>query len=547
MKNNCRNIGPAPTKRFFRFVQAKLRILSLAATGFALMTCAVSGIVAKTASASPELDHVYALETIGFLRAWDNVDGLFGDYVSNTYRDYFSHQSRFVWIDLSKADSALTKSKLPYAKVIDDTEILGQLARSLRAESVIRTKILKEGSEYQFTLEWLHSPQMEIMATETFTLKENSDGGHSDGGGPALAGLGDVRTELAHGLDRLMAKVPFLGHVTGRDNSAVTVNIGAYSGVKRGDTLVIGTLDEVKKHPLLHAIVDWQITRIGKVVVDQVDEALTFGHVIEEEPGRQIARYQKISQVIAAPPPPDAVEKPVQTNALEETPHLGWVSGGLDVGSLSRQYSSYTSLTSTSLRSGSGTSIGGSARGQVWLNREVFVEGGVDYQTAGYAQTTAAGTATTPSGASMTVFNWDASLGYTYFLTGDIFGPHGWVKGGFRSTDFTLPVSATDFTSPTSFKSGFIGIGGELPVANRWGAELNLDFGFLTLGSETGAISGTVTGGSSVSFNVGAYYRFLPRITFRLNVGVLADTMSFTANQLSQNSTSIVPSVVFYF
>src|SRR4051812_30100064 len=91
-------------------------------------------LFAAPARASSELDRAYALETVGFLRAWDNVDGLFADYVGAAYKDYFARQSRFVLQDLSRADYVLNKSKLPYNKVIEDHEILTQLARSMRSE-----------------------------------------------------------------------------------------------------------------------------------------------------------------------------------------------------------------------------------------------------------------------------------------------------------------------------------------------------------------------------------------------------------------------------
>src|SRR6478609_5668088 len=70
----------------------------------------------RYAHATAELDHRYALETLGALRSWDNVDGLFGDYVKTAYQEYFSHQSRFRFQDLSKVDSALMTAKIPYQK-----------------------------------------------------------------------------------------------------------------------------------------------------------------------------------------------------------------------------------------------------------------------------------------------------------------------------------------------------------------------------------------------------------------------------------------------
>src|SRR4051812_28798147 len=138
---------------------------------FVALAC-LSSVPAWTtpAHASAELDRRFALETVGFLKAWDNVDGLFADYVAQAYRTYFAHQSRFVLQDLSKADPLIERSKLPYAKVIDDPEILTQLARAMRSQTVIRTRIRKDMGSYRFTIDWLIAPHMDVLASESFTL-----------------------------------------------------------------------------------------------------------------------------------------------------------------------------------------------------------------------------------------------------------------------------------------------------------------------------------------------------------------------------------------
>src|SRR6185437_7272426 len=107
-----------------------------------VLTLLVATVLAPHARASVDLDRQYALETIGFLRATDNVDGLFGDYVENAYKDYFSRQSRFVVQDLSKEETVLSHSKLQYAKLIQDPQVLAAIARKSRSQTLLRTKVL---------------------------------------------------------------------------------------------------------------------------------------------------------------------------------------------------------------------------------------------------------------------------------------------------------------------------------------------------------------------------------------------------------------------
>jgi hypothetical protein len=485
--------------------------------------------------ASPELDRKYSLERVGFLRAWDNVDGLFADYVRQAYTDFFAHQSRFVLQDLSKSDEILSKSKIPYSKVIEDPAILSQLARTLRSETIIRTRIRKEGPQYRFNLDWLHAPAMDVLATDTFALTE----------------MQDVKASLQQALERLIAKVPLKGQVTGRDNNSVTVNMGTLSGIHRGDTLVIATLEEVKKHPLLHEIVDWRFATTGKVEVDQVDEAITFGRVTEEEEGHQIGRYQKVTQIIprAAPTGPPILDDKDKVNP-DEPPRLGWVAGGVDFGSYSRQYSA---LNNTTGKTGGGFLLGAQADGQVWLNREWFAEFGLGYAFWPYSQQDLKTNADSElSGATGGGLSYKADFGYTYLVSGEFFGPRGWIKVGYMSVSYDLAQDSDNLISPTVFRSVFLGIGGDLPIRDRFGALLNLDFGLFTFGKETttpaGALSGDFNSASGIQFFAGGYYRLNNRMTIRAGIGLTSHSVEFSKGaSLSQKMITFAPALIYYF
>ncbi len=520
------------------------------ALAFALLgTIAGSLAGAPSARASQELDRKYSLESVGFLRSWDNVDGLFSEYVSQAYKDYFSKQSRFTLQDVTKADALLAKSKIPYNRLLEDKRILTQISRSLRAETIIRTKVQKEGPQYRFSLDYLHAPEMDIMSSESFVLKDTS------GGEGATTGFGDLKGELAKALDAMIARVPFKGHVTGRDNSSVTVNIGTNAGLKPGDTLVVATLDEVKKHPLLHAIVDWRLSQIGKLEVVQVDGGIAFCKVTEEEPGRQITRYQKIVQVI--PKPIETVaEATVQTEekpAAEAQPTMGWISGGLWMGSFTRQFS--TDATGTAGLSGGGFLTGVKADGQLWLTRAFFVEGGLGYGFWGYGQhDIATGTETKASGVSGNAFHLRADLGYRLLMSGDVFGPNGYLKIGYTSTSYQLPVNTTtEDTSPMSFHAIFIGVGGDVPIRSEFGLQLDLDFGVFPGSSQTGLSLGDTSSSTVVEFYLGGYYRLNTRMTVRAGIDVMAHDADFgastsgTGSSISQRIFSFAPALMYYF
>ncbi|MCM2279974.1 MAG: hypothetical protein NDJ89_18025 [Oligoflexia bacterium] len=504
---------------------------------FAAALALVACLPLKAALANAELDRKYALESIGFLRASDNIDGLFSDYVAAAYRDYFNQQSHFVLQDLTRADAVLSRSSLPYHKVIEDAEILGQLARVTRTQSMVRTRISKEGPQYRFSLQWLHSPAMELLASEEIVLREKADGrGFS---------LEELRGALRATLDRLIGKVPFRGTVTGRDNASVTVNLGMRSGIKRGDMLEVATLDEVKKHPLLKEIVEWRLTPTGKLLVEQVEEGMAFCRVVEEDSGRQIGRYQKISQVISGKTPPESREERTPESEVSSAylPSLGWTAVSLWGGAYGRSFSS-----STSQFSGGGIVLGAAANAQLWLTRDWFAELGFGHGIWSYSQQDDASGTEVTSGRPGSATAFRVAAGYSYLVTGNFFGPKAWVKFGFHSISVSLPADRDNKLAPNSFKSPFIGIGGDLPIRSNYGALLDFQFGAFPSGTESGGDAGSINSASDVTFFLGGYYRWNARMTIRAGIDVTSNSADYSSGAaLSQKIITFSPALLYYF
>jgi hypothetical protein len=498
---------------------------------------------AAQARGSAELNHQYRLESIAFFKALDNVDGLFAEYVASAYQSYFSHQSRFVLNDLNKVDQILTHSKLPYEKAIYDKEILNQIAHTTHTDSFIRTKIIKEGPKYFFTLEWLHSSQMVLLGSIQFTLDEPNDG--------SPLGSDFVSEALTQNLSKLIAQVPFFGQVTGRDDTSVTISLGTLPRVTVGDILVVGSLEEVKKHPLLKKIVDWRIHPVGKILVEQIEDGMAFAKVLEEEQTHPISRLQKVYQVQARSPSPSPHSSAGSPPGESEThsdpslfqPKFGWASAGVFAGNYSRGYSSTADSVNNS---GGGILFGAQVQGELWLTRVWFAQLDFASSTVSYSQhsvLTGADSAATQNGgvgASITAFK--LSAGYNYFINNDLMGPKVSAKVGYRTTSFSLPADATEATGPSSYKSFFIGLAGEIPVQDGWGAVASFDFKLLTSTQES------TIGTSDSQLYFGAYRKLTSRMTVRAGVDIHFLGEDFSADKsLTQKTITIGPSLLYYF
>ena len=498
--------------------------------------------------ASVEVDRRYKIESMGFLKSWDNVDGLFTQYVQSAFDHFSKHQSRFVISDLSKVDSLIAKNSLEYKKMINDLEILRAIAKNTQTETLIRTKITHSKNKYQILFEWLHAPKMEILSSLTFELEEPKKGE-----GFEAEHLAEI---FEQNLQELILKVPFLGNLTGRDGKSVTLNIGSRASLKEGDILWVATLDQVKIHPLLHAVVDWKIEETGKIRVDSVEEDLAFCTIIEEVSQRDILPLQKVIHIER----PDvrtaikhATEKTLKKIDFRETlPSLGWFSASLPLGGYSRDFSLSSNAASYS---GGGFAYGGQADGEVWLTREWFASLSTGYSAWHFTEKNMLSgnqsISTQNGGVGGGLFNFQISLGYTQLFRDQFDGPKAWIKAGYKTSTYTLPSSPVDYTMPISFSSVFFGIGGTFPLKNKvWEMTGFLNFRLLPV------IQGNYTDGqklhadtsSDVQFHLGVIYHLNMTLALRAGCEMLATSASFSnGTHLTQKLVTFSPALVYYF
>jgi hypothetical protein len=533
--------------------------LSLGISAFGLSVFQGALLSSPFAYASPDQDRKFGLEVIGVLRASDNVDGLFGDLVRDAVVDLLQtrYPGRFTVQDLRKADELFQDSKIPYFKVIEDRTILEKLNKQLRLESLIRTRVFKEGPRYRFVMEWLHSPRADLMATETFALTEPKEG--------LQGGLRDLQPQIQAGVERLIRKVPFYGQVTGHEEGVLTVNIGALNRVKRGDIVVLGTLEEARRHPVLGQVVDWRFQETGKAVIETVDEGISFARVIEEVEGRQVSKHQKIIRILPVTEPevqkaelaPPAERLPVGQDGMSlgevpkertDVPHLGWLSVSPTLGSFSREVS-IVDGASTFYRQGGAFAFGADAAGELWLNRNVFLSGAVGFASSTtYSQSDAAGGETLASGGTVGMLSAAAQVGYRIQASSSFFGPTGWVKAGFRTDAYSLAVNLTEKVGGFSTSGPVLSLGADLPVRGNFGLLVESDFGLLMKAKDENLELGSGSNPLSVEFFFGLYYQAQNKMRIKGGFDFQMATADFgVGTTVAQRSFAFAPTVAFYF
>ncbi len=492
-------------------------------------------IASHFAYASPENDRIYALESVGWLRASDNVDGIFGSYLDDVYRSYFGRQTRFTVKPLTTVDEILSQSKIPYSILIQDSDVLRKIAKRAAVESVVRTRVLKEGDSYRFILEWVYAPRGDVLATQEFRFDDDvKTGALTSDRLPQL-----MRTAL----DQLVAGLPFLAQITGVEQDTVTVNIGRNQNVSPKQTLVIYTLQGLKRHPIYKKIEEWRWQLVGKVRVEQVEDSMLFGKIIEVEPGQAMLREQKVREVLALPPEPLSPEE--VKNQSQDQSRLGWIAGTMGIGAYNRNVGNGSATTG---RGGSGIGFQFDAEALVWLNSRFLANASVLGGLINYSPTDLATKSTTGTSYSGSMTQFRLAVGASLMPAKTIFDTNAWVTVGYRSTQFSLPSTTTDSTGTSTMSSLSVGLGGQMRVNQDISAFLGLELGlFRTLTQTTPAFGNAVSTGD-IQFSLGANYLLMDHLYFRGLIRMISVSADFASNRsVGQNVISLCPSIVYTF
>ena len=495
---------------------------------FALMIIAV----ASKAVASPEYDRVYQLESVSWLKSSDNLDDIFAEFLDQEYAKYFELHSRFLVKKIAPINEILGKSAVPYSTLIEKPEVLKKIAQKFLVESLIRTKVYKESETYRFVLEWVYAPRGTVLSTYEFRFV--------DPGKEAGLRNSELPAAIQNALDLLIGKLPFRGQVTGIEGQMITVNIGKNQNVKPHEILVIETLQGVKIHPKLNTIEEWKWVPVGRAQVEQVEDSISFAKILDTEEGKSIIRFQKVKDVLPAPPEP---KKSADGGDEKDLPRLGWFSGGLGLGIYSREAGS-----SAARYGGSGISETMDLDGLLWFNSRFLAQASAHAALISYSPKDLVANTNVNTSFSGTFTQLRLAMGYSLFPANTIFDTIGWVHFGYKNSNYALSPDSTYLTGGSSFDSLFIGIGGELPFRNLITIQMNLDLGLINTAICRSPAYGDPSSASDLMFQLAGVYHLKDQWNLRVGIKLNSQTMDFsTGESITQKVLSVGPSLLYYF
>jgi hypothetical protein len=485
------------------------------------------GIFGIAAMALPYADTIWAqvdpnvelsFSKIYVTEPQDTVDGAFKDVTLQAIQEVFAVNPRF-----RRA-----------------TEVEG-------ADGVLAVEISKNGDEFLVRCKLILASSGEV-----FAMEEQSASGEDE-----LS----LRRKISLSVKTALSRIPFYGAVTGRDRDQITLDIGSYQGVGVGDTVQISRVDTIKRHPLLKQIIDVRLAPVGTALVEEVEEGLSFGRVVQELPGEKVLKYHKISGIQRAPKineeGPLSVDGKNRDQSVDSyLPHVrasdensklaqyGYVSLDLRVDSFT-----HSATRNGVTVSGGGFNPGFVLRGEAWFTSRIFADLSLGGSFMSYGIDSNSGV--TQKSLSTSTRTVGFNVGYRFLFDQSIYGPQLAAKVGYSHYKWQVSTSANDFLTPRTYKGLNIGLMGTMPFGKKpYGAMLDVGMLLFPSLSESTEVIGTDGSSTVARLYVGGYYYINPRLSFRAGLHFESYSTDFegaTTGSTTQKNIGFAPSVQYYF
>jgi hypothetical protein len=498
--------------------------LCLAAQSYAASTT-INGVTyesgqpaAQGAGGNLNVNAAMRLKKVFLFPSVDDMSGVLAPKLDEKLIQLFSRNSRFDLVRDPQVLKALSPDDKAYGKAASSQAVHREAAKVTGSDTTALLRTRNVGSETEMTLE-LRDAEGNLLFSETGSV-------------PGLSPM-NARWGLIDKLfQAILSKIPFDGSVTGRTANTLTLDLGS-SMVRTGEEVELARIVSVQRHPLLGTVVGTDYVRAGRAKISSVDRSLSFAEVTEEYPGELISAGAKVLRTRAgtvrrseqpeytgerryeergAAQEKDPFEDRLKGDFDQVKPRYGQVGANLQYGSITH---SQTAGGAPAEFSGSG--IGGSLEGEVWVTKNWIVSALYSFLNASLSGNTG----------SVGDTSWkkaEGFVGYRFFPSDIVDGVQLTGSLGYQMLDFGLPTTTALNVGGKKYTGLALKLDGELAVLRDH--KFTVGFGFQPFSSfsETGGSLGAPDSATVIGFHAGWNYRFANNFWGRL--GIQFDTAS---------------------
>ncbi len=322
-------------------------------------------------------------------------------------------------------------------------------------------------------------------------------------------------------LDMYSKMIPYDAKILGVLGDQITMDVGKGYPMTIGQGLVVKRLQNIKRHPLLKKVVDWDSTILaeGKIFNISDNQALASLHSYRGEkrvlPGDWVRLIQPESDVI--------VELPKNKKSLDDQPGT---LGVLSVALFGSRSTLNTTVPSDSIRMG-GNLYGLNFRLEGWVTREYFGAVEVERGVGSLKKVSGDPDKSKISANTSTV---KVTGGYKYLPIGFFYGPQIDFYTGYVRYNYDLDSSPLDGFGKNTISGIVLGTAANVPLSREFRFFAHAEFIPFPSFTEIDALYGTATGVTSMELELGIKYQYLPRISLDGSVETLSNRARFSGN-----------------
>ena len=438
----------------------------------------------------------------------DNVSGIYSKSVSPLSKELIEFDQQWTLVEYPQ------NIKTTPEEYDENPELVKNILRKLKTDALVTGRISKGPKGIAIRVTIFSGKDGLPVASESL----------SEYGGFETS---DINDQFQNVFRRAKAKIPYAARILSRKGSLVTLNLGSTSGVRPGQDITIVQILKYTRHPKFKFIVNSEMTIMGTIKIDKVDDYLSFGTILSERDQNVIHADSLVrrDQFVVYPflgknlnplaqrPEKDVAfgENPKEWNP-EEPPTFGRASFLFGLG----PYTVSNNLSTGSVDGRSNLAPSIHILGEMWLTTKWFAGLELRQHLLKIENNLSE---STPKTLGVSTLESGLHFGYNFLVHDSFWGPKFQITGGYaKMSSFVDQSTPTAFNS-MDFSGMTIGVAGSFPIALEsknpfsLGGGLTYFFWKPTVNeSPTSSGSGTANISKFSAFGV---YRYSQRIAFR--------------------------------
>lgn len=396
-------------------------------------------------------------------------------------------------------------------------EVVKVVASRLKAGSIVRINLRKEIGTLEVQVDVVAENGEDIYFSEKTVLNKDD--------------LDLAFQAIRNWLEIFGRTIPYDGKVMGVIGDQVTLDVGRMYTVKVGQPITLKRLRQIRKHPLLKKVVEWDTLTLatGKIFNISENQALGVVKSYKTENKIQVGDWVRIEKM----------EEDSSLAVLQDYNSRKDSFGKLGIASLALSLgSSSFSSTNSSSRRMDGLMIGFDANVEAWVTRNWFGVIGLE-RSLGNLSKSSGNFDSDKSSYQRGTF--EIGGGYKYLPLGFFYGPQVDIKLSYLNNIYKADFNQTDGIGSFNVSGFALGVSTNFPVGRTYRGYLGAQFMPFPGFDDGDGAYGSSKSTTWTQLSLGVKYQYNQSITLDGNFEMTSTKSSFngTTRSVSANDSQV--------